>query len=107
MITLTEAAANKVREHARDRGITQYGLRLGVKGGGCSGLSYVIDLEPTSRPGDKVFDSQGVTVFVDPKSYLYLSGTVFDWSDALQGGGFKFQNPNVRKSCGCGESFTV
>jgi iron-sulfur cluster assembly protein len=82
------------------------GLRVGVNGGGCSGLSYSLNFD-VQHEGDNVFEYEGTRVFVDPKSLLYLSGMTIDFSDSLQGRGFKFINPNASKSCGCGESFSV
>jgi iron-sulfur cluster assembly protein len=84
-----------------------HGLRLGVKGGGCSGLSYVLGFDEHPKENDKVFVLQGVTVFVDPKSLFYIGGTVLDFSDGLNGKGFVFNNPQAAKTCGCGNSFGV
>lgn len=83
------------------------GLRVGVRGGGCSGFSYF--LEFTEQPGksDRELESHGIKIYVDSKSFLYLSGTQVDYVDSLTGAGFKFVNPNARRTCGCGESFTV
>ncbi len=105
MITLTPAAASKVRETLEKKGMTDAGLRVRVVGGGCSGLQYNLDLETQERKGDKTFESNGVRVYVDLKSLLYLKGTEIDFVDALQHGGFKFKNPNAHGSCSCGESF--
>ena len=82
------------------------GLRLAVKGGGCSGLSYDMKFDE-KKPGDQEYQIDGLSVFVDPKSSLYLAGTTFDYSDTLKDKGFKFKNPNASKTCGCGESFSV
>ena len=82
------------------------GLRLGVQGGGCSGLSYVMEFD-TKRDTDRVFTQDGIQVFVDPKSVLYISGSVLDYSEGLMGSGFVIRNPNVKGSCGCGQSFTT
>jgi iron-sulfur cluster assembly protein len=105
MITLTQAAAEKIRETIQKKGQENVGLRVRVVGGGCSGLQYNLDLETLERKGDKVFESNGVKIFVDLKSLLYLKGTEIDFVDALQHGGFKFRNPNAHGSCSCGESF--
>jgi len=106
-IQITEAAAGRIREALEKEGISEGGLRLGVKGGGCSGLNYVIRFEPGHRPGDKVFEANGARVFVDFKSLLYLKGTTLDWEGDFMQQGFSFKNPNARKTCSCGISFTV
>ena len=85
----------------------QGGLRLGVLGGGCSGLSYQFKFDTQPRPKDKVFDFDGVHIFVDPKSILYLHGLTLDYKESLMQSGFVFENPNAKKSCGCGTSFTT
>lgn len=107
-IVLTPKAAEQVRRLKAENKIpAAHGLRLGVKGGGCSGLSYVLAFDEAPRPGDTVMEAEGVTVFVDPKSLFYLSGTVLDFSDGLNGKGFVFQNPQAARTCGCGSSFGV
>jgi iron-sulfur cluster assembly protein len=108
-IELTDRAVNRIREILHQQSLTEGGLRVGVKGGGCSGLSYLLDLETKERPGDKIFEREGVKVFVDVKSFLYLNGTVLDYKDegGLMGRGFVFTNPNSAGECGCGESFAV
>jgi iron-sulfur cluster assembly protein len=107
-ITLTDKAVAQVRKLMADNNIApEQGLRLGVKGGGCSGLSYVLGFDETAKENDRVFTVGGVTVFVDPKSLFYLSGTVLDFSDGLNGKGFVFNNPQAAKTCGCGSSFGV
>jgi iron-sulfur cluster assembly protein len=83
------------------------GLRVGVQGGGCSGLSYAMRLDTQSRDRDKVFEEFGARIFVDPKSLLYLSGTILEYEETLMRQGFVFQNPNAARSCGCGSSFTA
>jgi iron-sulfur cluster assembly protein len=105
MITLTPGAAVEVKRLLDKESKPNAGLRLGVKGGGCSGLSYTMNMD-TQKEGDQTFDSEGVRVFVDSKSYVYLDGIQLDFVDSLQGRGFKFENPNAKRSCGCGESFT-
>jgi iron-sulfur cluster assembly protein len=107
-IELTEKAAAEVQRLMAANNIpADHGLRLSVKGGGCSGLSYVLGFDEQARDTDRVFDSQGVKVYVDPKSLFYLSGTVLDFSDGLNGKGFVFNNPQATRSCGCGSSFGV
>ncbi len=107
-IELTQKAAAEVaRLKAANNIPAEHGLRLSVKGGGCSGLSYVLGFDVRSGDNDKVFDSLGVTVYVDQKSLFYLAGTVLDFSDGLNGKGFVFDNPQAARSCGCGSSFGV
>lgn len=107
MVTITPKAATKVQELQEQEGFIDHGLRVGVRGGGCSGLSYLIEFAPEPEEGDFVWEVNGVKLFVDPKSYLYLVGTELDYVESLMETGFKFNNPNVSKECGCGESFTV
>ena len=106
-IELSDEAAARIRAMAGEKGTPRGGLRLGVKGGGCSGLSYHVDwaAEPTRL--DQVVERDGARVFVDPKSALFLAGTVIDWQQTLMQTGFVFRNPNVKSACGCGESFAV
>ncbi len=106
-ITITEAAAKKIRENLQKQDTPQGGLRLGVKGGGCSGLNYVIRYEADQRQGDKIFEKDGARIFVDLKSLLYLRGTTLDWKSSLMQEGFSFDNPNARSSCSCGVSFSM
>lgn len=107
-IQLTSTAAERVRDLLRDQGLPEGGLRLGVKGGGCSGFSYDLALDSQQRPGDSVFDVEGIKIFVDAKSYLYLNGLTIDYKDeGMMRRGFVFHNPNASASCGCGESFSV
>jgi iron-sulfur cluster assembly protein len=106
MIRITETAARKIRTLMSTQGIDEGGLRVGVKGGGCSGLSYIFAWEREARLGDRVFEGpEGAKIFVDRKSLLFLSGTVLDYDTALIGRGFVFNNPNAKSSCGCGSSF--
>jgi iron-sulfur cluster assembly protein len=107
VITLTEAAIKEVKRLVNVQGITEGGLRLGVKGGGCSGLSYTINFDEKIGPYDQVYDVEGVKVIVDAKSAIYLQGTQLDYHKDLMGGSFKFVNPNANKTCGCGESFSA
>jgi iron-sulfur cluster assembly protein len=106
-ISLTENAAKRVMEIMDAQGVRDtHGVRVGVKSGGCSGLSYVLEIDAPGEK-DRRFDSHGLTVFCDPRSYLYVNGTEVDFSSDLLNGGFKFTNPNAARSCGCGTSFTV
>lgn len=105
-ITLTDTAANHVRKFIDRRG-KGIGLRLAVKTSGCSGLAYALEFADDMVPDDLSFESQGVTVFVDPKSLAYLDGTELDFVREGLNEGFKFNNPNVKDQCGCGESFNV
>ena len=107
-INITEKAAEKVHELISKQGLPETaGLRLGVQGGGCSGLSYALKFDTEARTNDKVFELNGVKVFVDPKSFIYLAGTTLDYQESLVSAGFVFQNPNAAKSCGCGASFSA
>lgn len=107
MITLSESAAAKVRELIAKRPTPTEGLRVGVRGGGCSGFTYFLEFAEGPKKGDRELESHGVKLFVDAKSFLYLQGTEVDYVDSLAGAGFKFTNPNARRTCGCGESFSV
>ena len=108
-ITITEKARWKVEDLMREAGISQpeYFLRVGVKGGGCSGLTYELDFDNESRTGDMEFGDDQIRIVCDMKSFLYLCGTELDFSDGLNGKGFNFINPNATRTCGCGESFAV
>ena len=105
-IQVTPKAVEKIRAAFAKQGV-QGGLRLGVLGGGCSGLSYQFKFEPKSRPTDHVFEFNGVHVFVDPKSMVYLDGMTLDYKESLMQSGFAFDNPHATKSCGCGSSFSA
>lgn len=105
-ITLTTSAAQRVQKFLQSRG-KGAGLRLGVKTTGCSGKAYVLEFVDDVRSEDVVFESQGIKVFVDPKSLVYLDGTELDFGREGLNEGFKFNNPNVKAQCGCGESFNV
>src|SRR5512141_700090 len=107
MINVTPKAVQKIKEQFTKHGVAQGGLRLGVQGGGCSGLSYLFKLDERPRAKDNVYDFDGVQVFVDPKSLLYLDGVTLDYRESLIHSGFVFENPNAKKSCGCGTSFTA
>ena len=107
-ISITEKAAEKVRGFAAKEDLQEFGLRVGVKGGGCSGLTYQLSVEKDApRPDDKVIEEHGLKIFVDRKSYVFLAGTVLEYSDGLNGKGFEFRNPNAKTTCGCGTSFSV
>jgi iron-sulfur cluster assembly protein len=106
-IELTPKAVEMAKKAIERRGQSTVGLRLGVRGGGCSGASYVIEFADKIRERDRVFDYDGLKVIVDPKSLVYLRGSVLDYEVKLMSHGFKFQNPNEKKSCGCGESFGI
>ena len=106
MISLTSNAAAEVKRLLDKESKEGTSLRLGVKGGGCSGLSYTMNMD-TRKEGDQVFESEGIRVFVDPKSFVHIDGTRLDFVDSLSGRGFQFQNPQAKRSCGCGESFTT
>jgi iron-sulfur cluster assembly protein len=108
-INLTERAARKIRALLEKDGVSPEvgGLRVGVQGGGCSGLSYAMRLDTQARDRDKVFEEFGAKLFVDPKSFLYLNGTTLEYEETLMRQGFVFQNPNAARNCGCGSSFTA
>ena len=108
MIGITERAAKEIKRILTDQKLPDgTGLRVGVKGGGCSGFSYTLGFDDHVGEVDQVTEVDGVRVICDPKSFLYLSGTEIDFEDNLMGRGFKFGNPNASKTCGCGESFSV
>ena len=106
-ILLTSKAIAKVKEIMAQQTPAPAGLRVGVVGGGCSGFSYSMSFENSSGLMDKVFDMEGLKVFVDATSLTYLNGCIVDYLETLEGAGFKFENPNVRTTCGCGSSFSV
>jgi len=105
-IGMTDQAAQKIQALVAEKGIPDGGLRVKVVGGGCSGLTYKMDLDQV-RDGDKVFEHGGAKLVVDRKSFLYLNGTILDYKDELMSSGFNLQNPNVKRTCGCGSSFGV
>ena len=106
MIQITQTAAHKIRTLMAKQGVSEGGLRVGVKGGGCSGLSYTFAWERQRRTGDEVFEGpEGAKLFVDKKSLLFLNGTVLDYDTNLVSKGFVFNNPNAKTSRGCGSSF--
>lgn len=105
-VSLTENAARHVGRYLQKRG-KGIGLRLGVRTTGCSGLAYKLEYVDESAPEDQVFESHGVKVFIDPKSLVYLDGTLLDYTREGLNEGFRFSNPNEKAQCGCGESFTI
>jgi iron-sulfur cluster assembly protein len=108
IVAITPRAAQEIRKIKTDNKIPEgHALRLGVKGGGCSGMTYVLAFDENPRSGDTTYEMEGITVYIDPKSQFYLSGTTLDFSDGLNGRGFVFNNPNATKTCGCGSSFGV
>ncbi len=107
IVQITEKAASQVRKLSSKEGQTEPGLRVAVQGGGCSGLTYKLSFNIDERQGDKVFEEHGVKLLVDNKSLIYLVGTELDFSDGLNGKGFVFANPNAKKTCGCGTSFST
>jgi iron-sulfur cluster assembly protein len=107
-IQVTETAAKRIRMLMDKQGLTEGGLRVGVKGGGCSGLSYTFAWDTQARAGDQIIEGpESTRLFVDKKSLLYLDNTVLDYDTSLLSKGFVFQNPNAKGTCGCGSSFTV
>ena len=107
-VDITERAADELKRIISEQNMPEgTALRVGVKGGGCSGFSYTLGFDDNVAETDQVNESLDVRVVCDPKSFLYLNGTVVDFEDNLMGRGFKFTNPNASKSCGCGESFSV
>ena len=107
MITVTDAAAQKIKTLITENEKELDGLRMAVKGGGCSGFQYDLEFADRGDELDHVFETKGVKIFVDMKSSLYLNGVTLDYQDGLMGSGFKIENPNARTTCGCGESFSA
>lgn len=105
MIDLTDSAVNKIKEVLKDTENT--GVRAAIQGGGCSGFTYKLTMEREPDPDDKVIEIKGVKLFVDKKSYLFLIGTTIDFVSEMMQMGFKFINPNAKRTCGCGESFGI
>jgi iron-sulfur cluster assembly accessory protein len=107
MVQLTETAVSKVREILDSQEPKPVGLRIAVVGGGCSGFSYSMAFENTPNMLDKTYNFEGLKVFIDQASLLYLDGVQVDYVESMEGSGFKFNNPNVKNTCGCGSSFSV
>jgi iron-sulfur cluster assembly accessory protein len=105
-IVLTAKAVEMVKDAMTREGLQGYGIRVGVMGGGCSGFQYSMDFEKEGRDGDISFEQDGIKLFIDPMSSMYLQGVSIDYVQGLQGAGFKFHNPNAKSTCGCGSSFT-
>ena len=106
-ISISKEAVDHVRHFAEEAGMPDTNLRVGVKGGGCSGLTYVLDMVQEGSPEDKIIEEHGMKLYVDRKSYVFLAGTILEYSGGLNGKGFVFNNPNAKTSCGCGTSFSV
>ena len=108
MITVSNNAKNKLTEFiSSSENKNKKYIRIGVKSGGCSGLSYILDFDSQIKENDKLIESNGIKLIVEKKSYLYLAGTTLDFSGGLNGKGFVFKNPNANRTCGCGESFSL
>lgn len=108
-VVLSETAAREIRNIIQQQELDadKIRLRVGVKGGGCSGFSYLLDLTETQKDTDEMFEQHGIKIICDPKSLLYLGGTTIDFKDEIMGRGFVFQNPNATSTCGCGSSFSA
>ncbi|HVT82820.1 MAG TPA: iron-sulfur cluster insertion protein ErpA [Phycisphaerae bacterium] len=107
-ITLSETAAKEIKSIIKDQGLTEnVALRVGVKGGGCSGFSYVLDLTEAAPENDEIMESHGIKILTDRRSFLYLNDTEIDFKDEVMGRGFVFKNPNATHTCGCGSSFSA
>ena len=107
MVTVSDEAAARIRDLLDKEGSASSGLRMAVMGGGCSGFQYKLEFSETPDEMDAVIESNGVKVFIDPKSSLYLNGVILNYDDGLMGAGFQVENPNARTTCGCGESFSA
>jgi iron-sulfur cluster assembly accessory protein len=105
-LSLSAKAVEMVRDAMTRENLDGYGIRIGVVGGGCSGFQYSMDFENAERDGDSIYEQDGIKLYVDPMSSMYLQGVTVDYVVGLQGAGFKFTNPNARNTCGCGQSFT-
>ncbi len=106
-VRVTEKAAQKALEFAAKEGRTRCGLKIAVQGGGCSGLQYVLELADGPKDTDKVISENGIEVYIPKRAFIFLAGTILDFSDGLNGRGFEFHNPNAKRTCGCGDSFAV
>lgn len=107
MIKVSDSAKKQALRLMEDDGKPNAFIRVGVEGGGCSGLMYQLEFDTNQKEGDKIFEDNGVKIVVDKKSFLYLVGTELDFSGGLNGKGFVFKNPNADRTCGCGESFSI
>lgn len=108
MITITDKAKEKIGHLMQDAAMGEdYFLRVSVKGGGCSGLTYNLDFDNETKTGDQLFEDKGIKIALEKKSFLYLAGTELDFTDGISGKGFNFINPNASRTCSCGESFSV
>jgi iron-sulfur cluster assembly accessory protein len=105
-IVMTAKAVEMVKSAMTEEGLQGHGIRVGVVGGGCSGFQYSMDFEKQPADGDLTFEQEGITFYVDPMSSMYLQGVTIDYVQGLQGAGFKFNNPNAKQTCGCGQSFS-
>jgi iron-sulfur cluster assembly protein len=108
-INITDKAVSEIKAIMKENNLSsdEYSLRVGIKGGGCSGLTYTLGFDAQEKPGDTIIEKDGVKVMIDMKSALYLNGTELDFTDGLNGRGFVFNNPNASRTCGCGSSFAV
>ncbi len=106
-VRVTEKAATKAMEFAKKAGRENCGLKIAVQGGGCSGLQYVLELADGPEDSDKVISENGIEIYIPKRAFVFLAGTVLDFSDGLNGRGFEFHNPNAKRTCGCGDSFAV
>ncbi len=107
MITVSNKAVGKIKDILQAEQKNDGFIRVGIKGGGCSGFTYLLDIEEKETDGDQIFDFNGVKVLIDSKSMIYLAGVELDYTDGLNGSGFIFNNPNATNTCGCGDSFAV
>lgn len=107
MISVSEKALGKIKEILQAEQKPESLIRVGIKGGGCSGFTYILDIEDRQKESDQLFDFNGVKLVIDSKSVIYLAGTELDYTDGLNGSGFIFNNPNATRTCGCGSSFAV
>lgn len=105
-VIITDKAIDMVKQAMAEESLENHGLRIAVHGGGCSGLQYALDFSDKERMGDNVFEKSGLKIFIDMASLEYLKGTTIDYTSGLNGTGFKFENPNAKRTCGCGSSFS-
>lgn len=106
-VTLTATAIEMVKDAMEREGLQGHGIRIGVLGGGCAGFQYSMDFEKDAREGDMTFEQEGVRLYLDPMSAMYVQGVTVDYVQGIQGAGFKFMNPNAKSTCGCGSSFST